>query len=326
MLNTIVRQIEILKYLPRHPRRIAVTDIRAKLNNAGHDVTVRTIQRDLIALSGAFAIIGDEQKPQGWSWKGDPLQIPALDPQGALMLKLVQMFLAPMMPKTAMSALDPHFQAAGGILKASPKLEKWADKVRVLPRGLALLPPKIESEVQNVVYEALLLEQQVLVHYRRKGDTEIKENTANPLGIVIRDQVIYLICTLWQYEDVLQFAMHRIVDAKIMNKRAHVPKGFDIDSYIRSGEFGYPVRDRPIRLKLLMDKGAAQHLYETSLSSDQVLTAKDDGCVLLEATVQDTSELRWWLLGFGDAVEVLKPKKLRKEFQAMARGMAGIYK
>jgi predicted DNA-binding transcriptional regulator YafY len=326
MLNTVLRQIEILKCLPRHPRKIAVTGIHAKLKDAGHDVTVRTIQRDLLTLSGVFAITGDDQKPQGWSWTGDPLQIPALDPQGALTLKLAQMFLAPMMPKATLNALDSHFQAAEGVLKASPKLAKWTNKVRVLPKGLALNPPKIDPEVQSAVYEAMLWEKQVFMHYRRKGESELKKYTVNPLGIVIRDQVIYLICTLWEYEDVLQLAMHRIVDAQILDKHARLPKGFDLDAYIRSGELGYLASEIPIRLSVSMDEGAAQHLYETPLSSEQVLTPQHDGCVLLEATVLDTSELRWWLLGFGSSIEVLMPKKLRKEFQSMARGMANLYK
>jgi predicted DNA-binding transcriptional regulator YafY len=36
--------------------------------------------------------------------------------------------------------------------------------------------------------------------------------------------------------------------------------------------------------------------------------------VRLSATVADTAELRWWLLGFGEGVEVIGPKSLRNEF------------
>jgi len=45
----------------------------------------------------------------------------------------------------------------------------------------------------------------------------------------------------------------------------------------------------------------------------------------MEATVKDTSQLRWWLLGFGDSVEVLKPEKLRKEFAQIAKNLDGMY-
>ena len=65
-----------------------------------------------------------------------------------------------------------------------------------------------------------------------------------------------------------------------------------------------------IELEALFDTDAAFHLRETRLSTDQVLTDQPDGRVLVKARVRDTGELRWWLLGFGNAVEVLRPEGL----------------
>ena len=45
----------------------------------------------------------------------------------------------------------------------------------------------------------------------------------------------------------------------------------------------------------------------------------------LQATVKNTLELRWWLLGFCDKVEVLEPKSLREEFSSIACRMAVQY-
>jgi len=67
------------------------------------------------------------------------------------------------------------------------------------------------------------------------------------------------------------------------------------------------------------------HLHESLLAAGQVLTKQDDGRELLEATVLDTTELRWWLLGFGSAVEVLEPKDLRAEFRGIAAEMVKLY-
>ncbi len=47
--------------------------------------------------------------------------------------------------------------------------------------------------------------------------------------------------------------------------------------------------------------------------------------MLVEATVADTAELRWWLAGFGSSVEVLGPASLREEFREEARRLARIY-
>lgn len=82
----------------------------------------------------------------------------------------------------------------------------------------------------------------------------------------------------------------------------------------------------PIQLVALLQLGAAQHLYETPLSDDQQFVDEDDGQVRLAATVNDTSSLRWWLLGFGGRVEVLEPAALREEMADTARRMAWRYR
>ena len=70
----------------------------------------------------------------------------------------------------------------------------------------------------------------------------------------------------------------------------------------------------------------ATHLRETPLSPDQRVTNLSDGKVQVEATVKDTSQLRWWLQGFGSLVEVVGPNGLREEMAETAQKMAGRYK
>ncbi len=325
MLDTVLRQIEILRMIPRHPRRIAVSDIRRRLARDGYDISIRSIQRDLLSLAERFAITGDDAKPQGWSWMGEPIQIPTLDPQTALTFGLVEQFLKPVLPKATMSSLEPHFKSARGVLASTRKLAAWPEKVRILQRGLSLQPPRIDAEIQSLIYEALFEERRVRMKYLPRGEQKTREYEVNPLGLVVRDQVIYLVCTLWNYEDVVQLAMHRIREASLLDVPALRPKGFTLDGYIAQGAFGYPVSEEPIRLRVLFSEGAALHLHETPLSKDQKLSMQPDGRELLEAVVRDTSELRWWLLGFGSNVEVLAPKELRDEFRIIASEMAGLY-
>jgi predicted DNA-binding transcriptional regulator YafY len=103
--------------------------------------------------------------------------------------------------------------------------------------------------------------------------------------------------------------------AEVLDASVIVPTGFDLDLYIQEGEFAYPVGE-PMRLEAVFSHGADFHLHDTPLSADQVLTELDHERVLLRATVENTAELRWWLLGFGELVEVLAPADLREEFRA----------
>jgi predicted DNA-binding transcriptional regulator YafY len=65
---------------------------------------------------------------------------------------------------------------------------------------------------------------------------------------------------------------------------------------------------------------------ECRLADDQKIKPYDDDCIIIEATVPDTYDLRWWLMGFGDQVEVLAPKSLRDEFREISAGMLADYK
>jgi len=75
----------------------------------------------------------------------------------------------------------------------------------------------------------------------------------------------------------------------------------------------------------LFDAKAGEHLFETPLTDNQVLTAQDDGQLLLEAEISDTQELRWWLSGFGSSIEVIEPTELRNYFQNEAELLINSY-
>lgn len=66
--------------LPRAPQKISARALTGLLAEAGWDVTVRTVERDLHRLRSVFPIrLDDEHKPFGWSWVHDRA-IPCLEP------------------------------------------------------------------------------------------------------------------------------------------------------------------------------------------------------------------------------------------------------
>ena len=83
--------------------------------------------------------------------------------------------------------------------------------------------------------------------------------------------------------------------------------------------------NKKIKLVIKFSQSAALHLRETPLSEDQKLKDMKDGRVELKATVMLTWQLRWWLLGFGAQVEVIRPKFLREEFVGVTCEMSKIY-
>lgn len=329
MSDTLLRSLQMLQLIPRSPRKIETTKVRNFLKEYGFEVSVRTIQRDLIKLSSIFPLISDERnKPYGWSWKGnDSVGFPAIDMPTALACVMAERFLIDLIPVSALKKLEPNFKQARNILKETKSgLGKWENKVRITPRGLQLLPAQIKLSVLDIVYESLLVGHQFEANYQPRVASSPSKYEVNPMAIVHRNNVSYLVCTLWNYTDIKQLAMHRFQTAKPLDKDVIIPKGFDIDEYIQSGEFSYPDSDKKIKIKLYFGEMAGKHLYETPLSEDQSITEIGEDRLMVKATVLDTEELRWWILGFGGYVEVVSPKKLRNEISTSLRSAADHYK
>ena len=78
--------------------------------------------------------------------------------------------------------------------------------------------------------------------YRSRANDadEVKTYEVNPLGLVVRGNLLYLVCTLWDYQDIRQLALHRVLTANPTDKPVTRPGGFNLDAYIQSGEFQYP--------------------------------------------------------------------------------------
>ncbi len=326
------RLLELLQHIPRLPRKMGTTELLEIIQAKGFGVKLRTIQRDLVNLSLIFPITNDEKNPQGWHWAESDqlLQFPTLDPRAALTLQMAEKFLSNKIPPNCLNYLGPHFQMADHLLngKGNGGIKGWAEKIEIISRSQPLLPPAIEPNVLGEVYDALLYERKFQATYRGRGKTEVSTYPVNPLGLVFADQVVYLVCTLYDYSepgDVLFLILHRMLDAKPLEVAAKKVRGFNLKAYVDSGAFGFGDDGETLRLKALFSDGAAHHLSESKLSRDQTITKKGKDLVLVEATVLDTAQLRWWLLGFGAQVEIVGPKHLRAELAETCRAMAAAY-
>jgi predicted DNA-binding transcriptional regulator YafY len=345
-VNTAMRYNAILQLIPEWPGRISTSHIIRRLgeDNEKYGVTPRSIQRDLATLSQIFPISsnrdvesrsGDSQtssKKTGrlkyWFFlKGEPMmQIPIMGQSTALALRLAKEYLTSVMPASALELLERYFKHANQVL-AGTKLAKWPTKVKIIHRGPALIPPKIDPRVQSVVYQGILESKKISVTYLRRGGTEPKTYTLNPLGIVSKDGLFYLVATVWNYDDPGQYALHRIKKAELQEDDARVPAGFDLNRYVyEEKEFSYPHSKRKIKFRAHFSSEVGYHLYESRLSEDQSIRQLPSGRLLVTATLDETDELIWWILGFGNNVEVKYPPKLRRAISDILRQSLALYK
>jgi predicted DNA-binding transcriptional regulator YafY len=331
MSDTLMRQWELLRAIPRAPRKIDVATLMVRLRESGYRITRRSLQRDLNLLSGVFPLQSDTRTiPYGWSWAAEAptFDLPAMDGPSALTMCIVELFAQTLLPPTVRQTLAPHFARAQAVLEAHPNnaLRHWVDCVRVVPREMPLMAPKFNDAAVRTVYEGLLDNRRIKVVYAPRSADEGGERQyeVNPLGLVVRGSLSYLVCTFWDYQDIRQLALHRISSAEITDTPVRKPTEFDLDEYIEVGEFEYPVGPI-VHLQVRFDRAAAAHLYETPLSADQIIEDSGADHVLVRATVRDTARLEWWLLAFGPSLTVVAPDGIRQRIVNAVRASVTNY-
>jgi len=320
-LDTLHRQWQTLRLIPRYPRKISGGELTKRLTSAGFVVTKRTVERDLQSLSAVFPLgVDTRSTPYGWSWdKGAAaLDVPALSPTEAASFLMLRKFLEPLMPASLLDQLAPYFGMAEQCLAshdgASP-WRQWVKKVAMVPTSQPLLPARIDPVAQSNLQEALLYNRQVRLRYQKRGERSEVEYVAHPLGLIQRGGVFYMVVTLFDYTDPRILVLHRVRRVELLDEPSRRPRGFDLAEFIAAGNLGFVDLGKtdPIDIVLRFSRDAGEHLWDTPLAADQTLIECADGRLELRATVADSMQLRWWLFGFGDGVEVMAPGTLRTE-------------
>ncbi|MDN5620389.1 MAG: WYL domain-containing protein [Psychrobacter sp.] len=318
---TTARQWQVLSQLQRN-RWVGTTHIYEQLMMAGFDISLRTVQRDLNALAKRFPIEKNNANPQGWRWKEDaPLQsLPHMNLSQAVAFNMVEANLTQLLPPVILDELFPWFDLARRQLKNSKVTHSWIDRVRIEPATQPLIAPDIDLDSKDNIYHALFYQLQINACYTRSNKSEASEYTLNPIAIIQRGVIIYLLATRTDDPDatIRTFALHRFDRVEILESAAQTPEDFQLDTYLDEGSMGFshPLfgelaeRGKNTAVELKFTQKAGRSLTESKLSDDQTVTLNDDDTLTIKATVNLTSQLVWWLRGFGNGLLDAKPALL----------------
>ena len=345
-ITTFNRRLRILAMF-KGSEPLTTQMIYQRLRGTAEEMDERSVQRVLALLgeAGFLEAVNPDAKPLQWRWpKGRKfMTLPRLSDQEVLAFRLLERFLEPLLPRSSYRALLPYFDAAQDELDQMSfwaPVKNWETKVRIVPPAQPLLPPEPPSalataaarqdwehqqdKIRAAILEALFENRQCAVEYQQLWRDEPARWTLHPLAYLHRGPAFYLLCTIDEYADVRQLAVHRMRSATVLDQKASKPAGFNVDREVERNQ-GMGGSGEPLRLVARFWKRAGLHLLETRLAADQVVGDEDDDHFRLTATVDDTAQLRWWLLSFGSKVEVLEPVGLREEMGNQAYWMNRMY-
>jgi predicted DNA-binding transcriptional regulator YafY len=329
--DPLVRSLIVLSLIPRYPRSTSVQELKTALERRGFSVTPRTLQRDLAdKLSHRFPLIC-QHDGQTLRWSFDSLaqiNLPAMDTAAALAMHLAEGHLRHLLPPGVLALLEPQFAEARHQLQALQhnSLTRWAQRVRALPNGKALLPASVNSTVWEQVATALLEQRQLQVDYLSRVKGEVKAMTLHPKGLVSRGPITYLLASVGDYSDIRHFALHRIQRAEVLSDAAR-DDDFDMDAYLPTAAFTPRQGTGMVELVADVHPQIAWTLRETPLSEDQTLEPLPDSDWLrLRASVPDDQETLWWVFGLGENIHLHHPARWAADISRRATSVLHLYR
>lgn len=330
-LSQIERQLSILRRIPVYPQKVTVNDLLdyLKVSHNLQSLQKRSVQRDMNTLEKIFGIsVEAVGKEHYYYFQQDAnVSLKMMGPDMALGFLLMEKYAASLLPEQTLDRLNPYFKEAKDVLNSQKyKYVDWEKRVAVYPNVYPLIPAKIDANLLLDIYKALLTSVKCKMTYKKKSG-EVKEYCISAQGVIHKEQVSYLIATYdnQRLDKPQAFAIHRIMNLELLEELAEKISDFSIGEYTDNGQIGVKLCEDN-KLVLLFEQHAALHLKETPISPDQKITYFDESRVKVEATLNIKDSVKWWLLGFGHQVEVIKPDALRKEMISTIQELSKKYK
>jgi proteasome accessory factor B len=141
-----------------------------------------------------------------------------------------------------------------------------------------------------------------------------------PYHIHYNRRAWYLIGFSELHGEIRTFKLNRIRRLRTLKTRFVQSGGFDMDEYLGRAWSMIPEgRIYNVRLRFLPK--VANNVAEVHWHSTQQITWNSDDSVTLEFRIDGLGEIMWWVLGYGDQVQVLAPKLLRNRVVQAARNI-----
>jgi predicted DNA-binding transcriptional regulator YafY len=249
-----------------------------------------------------------------------------MSPEEAVCLELAYTYLNPLLPNTSLDDIKPYLKEAEAVLSenASAKMRRWKDKVQTINEGFQLQQATITQGILEAIHKSIWDGRTIIAKYTSPRRDKAKEYLLHPAGIVNRGRICYLICSFDNRDGVTYLPLHRFKKVTIVQDQASCHKNAKV-SELTKNLLGFKVEKKNINIKLKFSKVAGSHLRETPISTSMDIDDSKDGYIIVEDSVTNNSELRWWIRAFGDDVEVIKPASLRNEFKKISQRMVKLY-
>lgn len=196
--------------------------------------------------------------------------------------------------------------------------------IEQLPQPTSHLDNEQGSHYRTLV-NAIGQRRALRMNYRGALDTTPISTKISPYRLLWSRHSWYVIARSSLHRWVRTFHVGRIEGLTELSERFKIPAGFRIERYLGNAWHLIPEQGVDHLVRLRFSPLVARNVADVVWHRTQQVRWNDDGSLNFEVTVSGLNEISWWILGYGDQVQVLEPPKLREIIAARIAKMAAMY-
>ena len=168
--------------------------------------------------------------------------------------------------------------------------------------------------------EAIVRRRRCVVEYQSPGSPTSKRYPYDPYRLLSAAGGLYCIGKAPPHESLTTLAIDRFRALRVTDEGFEIDRDFDADRY-RTESFGV-VWEKPMNVVIRFRADQAPYVRERVWHPTQRIRELPDGQVDLSFRAGGEFEIARWILGWGDAAEVVRPPGLRQYVQlVLARAL-----
>jgi predicted DNA-binding transcriptional regulator YafY len=223
-----------------------------------------------------------------------------------------------------------HIPFADSALRAALKIQaNLSDSVKkycnaALQKISIKAAPQVSMDLLDNIFaqflNAILTNRIVEIHYRSDSGKGCTVTHLEPYYLLYADHTWYVIGKSSFHKKLYCFKLKRIKELNVLHKHFIEDDQFDINEYL-SCAWSMKPENKLYHVRLRFAPDVAEDVAEVQWHRTQTVIYNDDGSATIEFCVDGLSEITWWILSFGDNVQVLAPKILRRKIAEIAQNI-----